>query len=150
MALTERDDVISLAGGLPDTSTFPADSYASLMSTVAVQSCARALQYAPTEGLTLVKQCISQVMHAEGMEIDADELLVTTGGQQVIDLVTKTLIDRWDRLSDIPGCRHLFGRGDGERASMVRCLSHRRGRIPPLGDSHPRPQAPSTQAVRRR
>ena len=32
MALTERDDVISLAGGLPDTSTFPADSYASLMS----------------------------------------------------------------------------------------------------------------------
>ena len=34
MALTERDDVISLAGGLPDTSTFPADSYASLMSTV--------------------------------------------------------------------------------------------------------------------
>ena len=36
MALTERDDVISLAGGLPDTSTFPPDSYASLMSSVSV------------------------------------------------------------------------------------------------------------------
>ena len=51
MALTERDDVISLAGGLPDTSTFPPDSYAALMGTVAGESCARALQYGPTEGL---------------------------------------------------------------------------------------------------
>jgi len=96
MALTERDDVISLAGGLPDTSTFPADSYASLMSTVAAGSCARALQYGPTEGLSLVKRCIAEVMGAEGMEVDEDELLVTTGGQQVIDLVCKTLVDPGD------------------------------------------------------
>ena len=96
MALTERDDVISLAGGLPDTSTFPADSYASLMSTVAAGSCARALQYGPTEGLTVVKRCIVDVMAAEGMEVDEDELLVTTGGQQVIDLVCKTLVDPGD------------------------------------------------------
>ncbi len=96
MALTEQPDVISLAGGLPDTSTFPPDSYASLMGTVAAQSCARALQYGPTEGLALVKRCIVKVMAAEGLEIDADELLVTTGGQQVIDLVCKTLLDPGD------------------------------------------------------
>jgi 2-aminoadipate transaminase len=96
MALTERDDVISLAGGMPDTSTFPPDSYASVMRTVAVESCARALQYSPTEGLALVKRCIVSVMRAEGMEIDPDELLVTTGGQQVIDLVCKTLLDPGD------------------------------------------------------
>ena len=96
MALTERDDVISLAGGLPDTSTFPADSYASLMSTVAASSCARALQYGPTEGLAVVKRCIVEVMRAEAMEVDEDELLVTTGGQQVIDLVCKTLLDPGD------------------------------------------------------
>jgi len=96
MALTERPDVISLAGGWPDTSTFPADSYAALMSTVASQSCARALQYGPTEGLSLVKGCIAEVMLAEGIEIDTDELLVTTGGQQVIDLVCKTLLDPGD------------------------------------------------------
>ena len=96
MALTERDDVISLAGGLPDTSTFPPDSYASLMSTVAATACARALQYGPTEGLAVVKRCIVEVMAAEGMEADEDELLVTTGGQQVIDLVCKTLLDPGD------------------------------------------------------
>jgi 2-aminoadipate transaminase len=96
MALTERDDVISLAGGMPDTSTFPPDSYASVMRTVAVQSCARALQYSPTEGLALVKSCIALVMSAEGMDIEPDEVLVTTGGQQVIDLVCKTLLDPGD------------------------------------------------------
>jgi len=96
MALTERDDVISLAGGLPDTSTFPPDSYASLMSSVSVQSCARALQYGPTEGFEIVKSCIADVMAAEGMRIDSDEILVTTGGQQAIDLVCKTLVDPGD------------------------------------------------------
>jgi 2-aminoadipate transaminase len=96
MALTERDDVISLAGGLPDTTTFPPDSYAALMGTVAGESCARALQYGPTEGLALVKDCITAVMRAEGMVIDPDDVLVTTGGQQVIDLVCKTLLDPGD------------------------------------------------------
>jgi 2-aminoadipate transaminase len=96
MALTERDDVISLAGGLPDTSTFPPDSYAALMSTVASESCARALQYGPTEGFERIKRCIAAVMAAEGMQADTEELLVTTGGQQVIDLVCKTLIDPGD------------------------------------------------------
>jgi 2-aminoadipate transaminase len=96
MALTERDDVISLAGGLPDTSTFPPDSYAALMSTVASESCARALQYGPTEGFELVKHCICDVMAAEGMTVDSDQLLVTTGGQQAIDLVCKTLLDPGD------------------------------------------------------
>ncbi|MGH2893341.1 MAG: aminotransferase class I/II-fold pyridoxal phosphate-dependent enzyme, partial [Solirubrobacteraceae bacterium] len=96
MALTEREDVISLAGGLPDTSTFPADSYASLMNTIAGDSCARALQYGPTEGFARVKDCVARVMAAEGMEVDTDELLVTSGGQQVIDLVCKTLLDPGD------------------------------------------------------
>jgi 2-aminoadipate transaminase len=96
MALTERPEVISLAGGLPDTSTFPADSYVSLMQDVAAQSCARALQYGPTEGLTAVKRCITEVMEAEGTHADPDEVLVTSGGQQVIDLVCKTLLDPGD------------------------------------------------------
>src|SRR5581483_2509493 len=96
MALTERPEVISLAGGMPDTSTFPPDSYAALMGTVAARSCAQALQYGPTEGLQAIKDCIRAVMAAEGVDIDADELLVTTGGQQVIDLVCKTLLDPGD------------------------------------------------------
>ncbi len=96
MAITERPDVISLAGGLPDTSTFPPESLAALLSHVAADSAARALQYAPTEGMTAVTECIEQVMAAEGTPVDPQDILVTTGGQQVIDLVCKTLIDPGD------------------------------------------------------
>jgi 2-aminoadipate transaminase len=95
MAITERDDVISLAGGLPDTSTFPSSTFASVMERVAEDS-ARALQYGPTDGSAAVKRCIAEVMAAEGMHADPDEILVTTGGQQVIDLACKTLIDPGD------------------------------------------------------
>jgi 2-aminoadipate transaminase len=96
MALTERTDVISLAGGLPDTSSFPAESFAAIMARVAADSSAQALQYGPTEGLAIVKDCIADVMAAEGSEVDPTDVLVTTGGQQVIDLVCKTLVDPGD------------------------------------------------------
>ncbi len=96
MALTERPDVISLAGGLPDTSTFAPELYARLMSEVAAASTARALQYGPTEGMAATVECIVEVMAAEGTLVDPGEVIVTTGGQQVIDLVCKTLIDPGD------------------------------------------------------
>jgi len=96
MAITARPEVISLAGGFPDTSTFPPEDLAALMARVAADASARALQYGPTEGLDELKACIVEVMAAEGMDVGADELLVTTGGQQVIDLVCKTLIDPGD------------------------------------------------------
>jgi 2-aminoadipate transaminase len=96
MALTERPEVISLAGGLPDTSTFPPELYAKLMSQVAAQSTARALQYGPTGGMAVVMEGIVKVMEAEGTVVDAEDVIVTTGGQQVIDLVCKTLIDPGD------------------------------------------------------
>jgi 2-aminoadipate transaminase len=96
MALTARPDVISLAGGLPDTSTFPAEDFAKLMSHLAVKATARALQYGPTEGIDEVREAIVRVMAAEGTDVDGEDVLVTTGGQQVIDLVCKTLVDPGD------------------------------------------------------
>jgi 2-aminoadipate transaminase len=96
MAITERPEVISLAGGLPDTSTFPAELLAKLMSQVAAESAAKALQYGPTEGMADVLRCITEVMAEEGTLVDPDDIIVTTGGQQVIDLVCKTLLDPGD------------------------------------------------------
>ena len=96
MAITARPDVISLAGGLPDTSSFPPETFAALIDRIARESCAAALQYGPTEGFDATKARIVEVMAAEGMRADPDDIVVTTGGQQVIDLVTKTLIDPGD------------------------------------------------------
>ena len=113
MAVTARPEVISLAGGLPDTSTFPAEDFAALMARVAVDSSAAALQYGPTEGLDALKECIVQVMEAEGMELEPADMLVTTGGQQVIDLVCKTLLDPGDvviaEAPTYPGAVPVFG-----------------------------------------
>ncbi|MHB8491447.1 MAG: aminotransferase-like domain-containing protein [Solirubrobacteraceae bacterium] len=95
-ALTERPDVISLAGGLPDTSTFPPELYAKLMAQIAATDTARALQYGPTEGMRAVMECVVEVMAAEGTAVDREDLIITTGGQQVLDLVCKTLIDPGD------------------------------------------------------
>ena len=98
MAITARPEVISLAGGLPDTTTFPAATLAEVTTRVALESSARALQYGPTDGLLETKRCIATVMAAEGegMRVDPDDMVVTSGGQQVIDLVTKALIDPGD------------------------------------------------------
>lgn len=96
MAITARPEVISLAGGLPDTSTFPPETFAALTDRIARRSCASALQYGPTEGFQATKERIVEVMAAEGMRADPDDMVVTTGGQQVIDLVTKILVDPGD------------------------------------------------------
>src|SRR6202162_5806882 len=65
MALTERPDVISLAGGLHDKTTVAPELYAKLMADVAADSTARALQYGPTEGMAANVPCM-----AEGMAVD--------------------------------------------------------------------------------
>jgi len=96
MEITARPEVISLAGGLPDTSTFPPESFAAQMTRIAHESAAEALQYGPTEGFAETKECIREVMAAEGMDPDPDDVIVTTGGQQAIDLVAKTLVDPGD------------------------------------------------------
>jgi 2-aminoadipate transaminase len=96
MEITARPEVISLAGGLPDTSTFPPQSFAAQMTRIAQESSAQALQYGPTEGFARTKDCIREVMRAEGMDPDPEDVIVTTGGQQAIDLVAKTLVDPGD------------------------------------------------------
>ena len=96
MALTARDDLISFSGGLPDTSTFAPGFFTELMGRVAAGSVAKALQYGPTEGLADVRDAIALVMEAEGMTVDPDSILATSGGQQALDLVCKILIDPGD------------------------------------------------------
>jgi 2-aminoadipate transaminase len=112
MAMSDRADVISFAGGLPDTSSFPSETFASITQQIADESCAKALQYGPTDGLAETKRCIADVMAAEAMTVDTDDVMVTTGGQQVLDLVTKTLIDPGDTIvaegPSYPGALNAF------------------------------------------
>jgi len=96
MAVTDRPEIISLAGGLPDTSLFAPALFSAAMDAIAKGTTAQALQYGPTDGLQAVKDCIVEIMAEEETVVAADELIVTTGGQQAIDLVCKALLDPGD------------------------------------------------------
>lgn len=98
MSITDRPEVISLASGMPDTASFPADLLESVFVDMARHHSAELLQYTPTEGILPVKRRIAEVMAAENISADVDNILVTTGGQQAIDLVTRVLIDPGDTI----------------------------------------------------
>jgi len=98
MSITDRPEVISLASGMPDTASFPKDLLESVFVEMARRNSAELLQYTPTEGIMPVKQRITEVMAAEGINADVDNILVTTGGQQAIDLVTRVLVNPGDTI----------------------------------------------------
>ncbi|MHB1344237.1 MAG: aminotransferase-like domain-containing protein [Thermoleophilia bacterium] len=96
MSLAARPEVISLAGGFPATDSFPQDVFDSINRNISDTQRALSLQYGPTEGFDFLKDDIAEVMAAEGTQVDPAHVLVTTGGQQAIDLVTKTFVDPGD------------------------------------------------------
>lgn len=96
MALSEQPDIISLAGGFPDTESFPLDIYAEVVAAMQTGFRASSLQYGPTEGLWELRERIVEVMAHEGALTRPDDVLVTTGGQQAIDLSVRTFVDPGD------------------------------------------------------
>ena len=96
MALAERPDVISLAGGFPDTASFPHEVFAEVMQVVERDHLASALQYGPTEGLRELREWIVTIMAHERATATADQIMITTGGQQGIDLSFRTFVDPGD------------------------------------------------------
>jgi 2-aminoadipate transaminase len=96
MAVTERPGMISLAGGLPYTKAFPPELLVDLTARVAREGCADALQYGPTEGLAALRELLAARMRADGSPVEASNVLVTTGGQQALDLLARVFLDPGD------------------------------------------------------
>jgi 2-aminoadipate transaminase len=90
-----RPGVISLAGGFPDTSAFGEEAFREVTSAVAAGS-AQALQYGPTAGLDEVRDVIIEVMAAEATPARRENILVTAGAQQALDLLGKVFLDEGD------------------------------------------------------
>lgn len=96
MSLTERPEIITLAGGLPDTDSFPAEVFDEVWQAIARDHRASALQYGPTEGLLELREMICGIMAEGGAEAQPDGIIVTAGGQQAIDLSVRTFVDPGD------------------------------------------------------
>src|SRR5512143_3554190 len=96
LKLTSRPEVISFAGGLPATETLPAEGVAAACANILATKSAIALQYAPTEGYPPLCEQIAAMYRARGVPATADNVLITTGSQQGLDLIGRTFIDEND------------------------------------------------------
>lgn len=96
LKVTEQPDVLSFAGGLPAPEAFPAEALRRAHDEVLATEAASALQYGPTEGHLPLRVWIADRMTRRGLSARAEQVMVTTGSQQGIDLVGKTLIDPGD------------------------------------------------------
>ena len=124
MAVVARPDVITLAGGLPNTESFPARTLARVTHEVSMHSSAAALQYGPTDGFEETKRNIVKVMAEENTVIDPEDVIVTTGGQQGIDLVTRIFVDPGDTIiAGRPLIRAPSPRSAVSRRMLFRCHS---------------------------
>jgi DNA-binding transcriptional MocR family regulator len=95
LALTERADVISFAGGLPAPELFDLPGLRAAFAKVLSDDARgrRRLQYAPTEGDPELRALVAQRLTRRGLPTSADDLLITTGSQQALALVATALVD---------------------------------------------------------
>lgn len=98
LKLTEQPDVISFAGGLPAPDAFPVAEIADAAQRILTQAGPTALQYGATEGYTPLRQLIAEQMRADGVNVSAENVLITTGSQQALDLLGKVFVDPGDRV----------------------------------------------------
>jgi 2-aminoadipate transaminase len=93
LKVTQRPDMISLAGGLPAPETFPVDAMRAAFDAVLSHDGPGALQYSTTEGYQPLREWIAALETARGVPTHADEVLIVAGSQQALDLVGKAFAE---------------------------------------------------------
>jgi 2-aminoadipate transaminase len=97
LKLTERGDIVSFAGGLPDPQAFPSEELAEVVSFVLREFGASALQYGPTRGATpYVKELTEFLYRVRGLKTSIEEVVVTVGSQQALDVLARILVNPGD------------------------------------------------------
>jgi len=95
LKITEKPGIISFAGGLPSSKTFPVSEFAAACAQVLGQDGRAALQYSASEGYGPLTQMVAKRLP---WDVDPAQILITTGSQQGLDLVAKVLIDAGSRV----------------------------------------------------
>jgi len=96
LKVAERPDVLSFAGGLPAPELFPVEAIAQAHAEVFAEEGRAALQYSTTEGYGPLREWICSHLGGQGLHVATDQVLITNGSQQGIDLVAKVLLDPGD------------------------------------------------------
>jgi len=98
-AVASRPEVVSLAGGMPYVQALPADQVQAVVREVLEGSGSTALQYGGGQGYAGLRETLTRLMAEEGVDADPEDVVVTTGAQQALDLVGKIFIDPGDLIA---------------------------------------------------
>ncbi|HUM72261.1 MAG TPA: aminotransferase class I/II-fold pyridoxal phosphate-dependent enzyme, partial [Chloroflexota bacterium] len=96
LKMTEQPDLISFAGGLPAPELFPVAEFEAAAQRVLRQYGSKALQYSTTEGYLPLREFIVEKMSQYGIQATPENVLITSGSQQALDLIGKLLINSGD------------------------------------------------------
>ena len=98
LKLTAQPGIISFAGGLPAPELFPVEQFKEAAAALLERAGPQALQYSTTEGYPPLREMIVRHMARYGVEVDIDNVLITTGSQSALDLIGKVLINPGDKI----------------------------------------------------
>ena len=130
-AVAARPEVISLAGGMPYLSALPMDTVADTVAHMLTTQGLTALQYGSGQGDPVLREQILEVMALEGISAHADDIVVTTGSQQALDLVTRIFIDPGDVvLAEAPSYVGALGVFAAYQAQVAHVTSDDNGLVP--------------------
>jgi DNA-binding transcriptional MocR family regulator len=98
-AVASRPEIVSLAGGMPYVQALPPRDVIEVVAHVLSTDGDRALQYGGGQGMPSLRERLAMLMHEEGTPADPEDMVVTTGAQQALDLIGKVLIDPGDEIA---------------------------------------------------
>ena len=98
LKFTSQPDVISFAGGMPAPQVFPVEKFKEACDVVLTEMGDNALQYGTTEGYQPLREMIAKNATKYGIQISSDNVLITSGSQQALDLLGRIFINRGDRI----------------------------------------------------
>lgn len=96
LSVVNQPGIISFAGGFPNPSTFPIEDLKQIVIDVLEQEGAKSLQYGGTDGNAQLREEIAKIYIAQGLDIDKDNVIITTASQQAIDLTSRIFLDPGD------------------------------------------------------
>ena len=130
-AVASRPDIVSLAGGMPNLSALPMDMMAEVVRELVATNGTEALQYGSGQGHPLLREQICEVMALEGIRANPDDVIVTTGSQQALDLISRIFIDPGDVvLVEAPSYVGALGTFSQYQAAPVHVETDHDGMVP--------------------
>jgi 2-aminoadipate transaminase len=130
-AVASRPEIVSLAGGSPFVSALPLDAVGDMVGRLIAARGQDALQYCTAQGDATLREQICEVMALEGVLAHPDEVVVTVGSQQALDLITRIFVDPGDViLAEAPAYVGALGAFAAYQADVVHVAMDDSGIVP--------------------